>query len=158
MDSYNSSTYGMLTLEEVRKRISVYMRDRNIQKYHVVIGTDSQLKNRTQTDFVTAIIVHRVGSGGIYFLQRAVDHKKRALKQRIFEEATRSLQTAHLLLDSFKTNGIADLDFSIHVDIGTRGPTREIIREVVAMIRGSGFRVKTKPDSYGASSVADRHT
>ena len=49
-------------------------------------------------------------------------------------------------------------DVEIHVDIGQKGPTRELIAEVVGMIRGNGFNVKTKPDAFGASSVADRHT
>ncbi|KKR49445.1 MAG: hypothetical protein UU81_C0030G0004 [Microgenomates group bacterium GW2011_GWC1_41_8] len=158
MIQYKSITYGLLTLSEVRARISDYMKDRESQRYQVVIGTDSQRKNGSQTDFVTAIIVHRVGSGGIYFWNRTIDNKQRVLKQRMFEEATRSLETAQKLLETFKENGISDLDFAIHVDIGKRGPTREILSEVVSMIRGSGFIVKTKPDSYGASKVADRHT
>lgn len=158
MIQYKSITYGLLSLSEVRIRISEYMQDRNNQRYQIVIGTDSQRKNGNQTDFVTAIIVHRVGYGGIYFWHRTIDTKKRVLKQRMFEEATRSLETAQELLETFKENGISDLDFAIHVDIGTKGPTREVVSEVVSMIRGSGFIVKTKPDSYGASKVADRHT
>ncbi len=127
-------------------------------RYQVIIGTDSQKKTGGTTDFVTAIIVHRLGSGGIYFWKRIVDSKKRVLKQRILEEATMSLTTAHELLSMFKANGVREFDFVIHVDVGTQGPTRELITEVVSMIRGSGFNVKTKPDSYGASKVADRHT
>jgi len=33
-----------------------------------------------------------------------------------------------------------------------------MIKEVVGMVRGSGYNAKTKPDAYGASAVADRHT
>ena len=158
MDIYQSITFGRLSLPQVRERISFYMSDRHKTNYHIVIGTDSQQKNGNQTDFVTAIIVHRVGSGGIYFWKRSVDTKQRVLKQRMFEEATRSLETAQELLETFKENGISDLKFAIHVDIGRQGPTRDIVNEVVSMIRGSGFSIKIKPDSYGASKVADRHT
>lgn len=114
--------------------------------------------NARHTDFVTAIIVHRVGAGGIYFWQRKVDKTKRVLRQRIYEEAFMALQTAQEILESFKQNGIKSYELEIHVDIGKKGPTREIINEVVGMIRGSGFNVKTKPEAYGASKVADRHT
>lgn len=114
--------------------------------------------NSHQTDFVSAIIVHRVGAGGIYFWQRTVDKKKRILKQRIYEEAFLALQTAQEFLEIFKKNGIKSYELEVHVDIGKNGPTRDIINEVVGMIRGSGFNVKTKPDAYGASKVADRHT
>jgi predicted RNase H-related nuclease YkuK (DUF458 family) len=33
-----------------------------------------------------------------------------------------------------------------------------MIKEVVGMIRGSGYEVKMKPFAYGAFVVADRHT
>lgn len=36
--------------------------------------------------------------------------------------------------------------------------TREMIREVVGMVSGNGFTAKTKPESYGAFVVADKHT
>ncbi|MBU3957376.1 ribonuclease H-like YkuK family protein, partial [Patescibacteria group bacterium] len=38
------------------------------------------------------------------------------------------------------------------------GPTREMIKEVVGMVNGNGFVAKTKPESYGAFVVADKHT
>jgi hypothetical protein len=33
-----------------------------------------------------------------------------------------------------------------------------MIREVVGMVNGNGFTAKTKPDSWAASTVADKHT
>lgn len=155
---YHSETYGDMPLPKVKETISHFMKQHKADRYQVIIGSDSQKKSGGTTDFVTAIIVHRIGSGGIYFWRRVVDDKKRVLKQRIFEEASMSLATAHELMGMFKANGVREFDFVIHVDVGTQGPTRELITEVVSMIRGSGFAVKTKPDSYGASKVADRHT
>lgn len=52
----------------------------------------------------------------------------------------------------------AKYDFEIHIDVGALGPTREMIKEVVGMVTGNGFVAKTKPESWGASSVADKHT
>jgi len=51
----------------------------------------------------------------------------------------------------------AKYDLEIHIDVGPLGPTREMIREVVGMVNGNGFTAKTKPESWGASSVADKH-
>ncbi len=127
-------------------------------KYQLVIGSDSQPKNSKATDFVTAIVVHRIGLGGIYFWKRIVEQKNFVLRSRIYQEAALSLSTAEEFLKVFKNDGITKFDVEIHVDIGKFGQTREMIAEVVGMIRGSGFIVKTKPDSYGASKVADRHT
>lgn len=154
---FNSPTYGKLTLGEVSKKIVKYMDDDPDSEYRLIIGTDSQSKNRKGADFVTAILVHRVGWGGVYFWQRKVISKPLALRNRIYQEAAFSLEAAEELLNVYKYNGVSKYKVEIHVDIGASGPTREMIAEVVGMIRGSGYEVKTKPDAYGASKVADRH-
>lgn len=159
MNYYHSPTFGKLTIEGVKEQISTFMKNHSDGHYQVIIGSDSQRKNGgSETDFVTAIIVHRIGAGGIYFWKRMVDHRPKALKQRILEEAVFSITTAQEFFNVVKSNGILKFDFEIHIDMGQNGPTREWISEVVGMVRNSGFRVKTKPDAFGASKVADRHT
>jgi predicted RNase H-related nuclease YkuK (DUF458 family) len=76
----------------------------------------------------------------------------------MYQEAAYSLTAAEEFVSLFKNDGITKYDIEIHVDIGLKGETREMIGEIVGMIRGSGFAVKTKPDSFGASKVADRYT
>src|SRR5207302_5588317 len=49
-------------------------------------------------------------------------------------------------------------EVEIHLDVGASGETKRIIRELVGMVQGSGYAAITKPDSYGASKVADRET
>jgi predicted RNase H-related nuclease YkuK (DUF458 family) len=48
--------------------------------------------------------------------------------------------------------------FEFHIDVGTKGKTKTLINEMVGMVRGSMFVPKIKPDSYCASSFADRYT
>ena len=79
------------------------------------------------------------------------------MKQRIWQEATISLNLAQNLVDDFAKIGLFDLNLEIHVDIGPQGKTRELITDIVGMIRANGFKVATKPSSWGASHVADRH-
>jgi len=155
---FNSPTYGSLTLEEVREKVLDFMSQEPEAKYRLVIGTDSQNKNGGETDFVTALVVHRLGRGGIYFWQRLIEKKTYVLRQRIYQEATLSLALAEEFLEVTRHDGISRFDVEIHVDIGEYGETREMIDEVVGMIRGQGFAVQIKPESYGASKVADRHT
>lgn len=155
---FQSPTYGMLKLIEVRRKIIEYLKYEKDRQYHIIIGTDSQPHNGAGVDFVTAIVVHRVGSGGIYFWKRIILKKHYVLRQRMYEEATLSLSAAEELLQVLNKDGITNQDVEIHVDIGPKGETREMITEIVGMIRGNGYIVKTKPDSYGASKVADRHT
>ncbi len=158
---FTSPTFGQLNLPSVRLKILSFMENDPQSKYRIVIGSDSQPKNDDNFDFITAIVVHRVGKGGIYFFKREVKKGYRDLKylrKRIYEEATLSLTTADTFLEVVKNDGITKFDVEIHVDIGNFGETREMINEIVGMIRGSGFIVKTKPDSFAATKVADRHT
>ncbi len=155
---FQSPTYGELALGQVREKILTFLAKEPGKKYQIVVGTDSQPHNGSGVDFVTAIVVHCLGTGGIYFWRRTVHKKHYVLRQRMYEEATISLDTAETVISLLKNDGITKYDIEIHVDIGTHGDTREMIQEIVGMIVGSGYQVKTKPDSYAASKVADRYT
>lgn len=154
---YQSPTYGRVTLQEVRLRILEFLNAESDSRYQIVIGTDSQSRNGAGVDFVTAIVVHRKGTGGIYFWKRIVNKKKYVLRQRMYEEAMLSLQIAEEFVALLHTDGITKYDVEIHVDIGEFGKTREMIAEIVGMVRGNGFPVKFKPESYAASNIADRY-
>lgn len=156
--SFNSPTLGSLTFKEVIYRIGLFMRTDPKAVYNVVIGTDSQVY-QSGVNFVSAIIVHRMGGGAIYFWEKTVDSKNYwVLKTRMYEEAVRSMDLTRKFMDEYQTEGIINFNTEIHVDIGSNGKTRELITEVVGMIQGNGFEVKTKPQAFGATSVADRHT
>lgn len=155
-EDFISPTYGDVSFGQLVGRIADYI---EIQpaKYRIIVGSDSET-NESQVDYVTAVVVHRVGAGGIYFWQKNVGGKCFTLRERIYNEALLSIDCAQKLLPAFHVQKILDLNLEIHVDVGTKGETREIINEITGMIRSSGFAVKTKPDSFGASKVADRHT
>lgn len=155
---FQSPTYGEVSLEKLRDIVSAYMSADKKAKYEIVVGTDSQKLEKGGYDFVSALVIHRIGFGGIYFWKRVINKKKMSLKERIYLEATMSLETSENFVTLFKTNGISRYDIQIHVDIGPNGDTRDMINEVSGMIRGSGYEVKIKPYSYGASKVADRYT
>jgi predicted RNase H-related nuclease YkuK (DUF458 family) len=140
--------------------LAKYVQGDQKRNYTIVVGTDSQRYART--DFVTAIVVHRVGAGGRYFWVREQKDNIPSLRQRIYLEALKSLEIAQLLTkavyQAVKDTPEVRFNIEIHVDIGENGKTREMIKEVVGMIRGNGYEVKTKPFGYGAFVVADRHT
>lgn len=125
--------------------------------YKVTIGTDSQLLADGNADFVTAVVVHRVGNGGRYFWRRLDAQKMHTLRERIIKEVLISLDIAKEILSELKKFPLPEFDFEIHADIGENGPTKAMIQEVVSMIRANNFEAKTKPDSYAATNVADRH-
>ncbi|HYC79508.1 MAG TPA: ribonuclease H-like YkuK family protein [Candidatus Binatia bacterium] len=155
---FNSQTYGQLSFDEVVNRMLEYMEVAPGMAYELIIGTDSLLYSNHKAEFVSAIVVHRKRSGGIYFWSKRQETHMYDLRQRIFQEALLSLRLAEQLIEKLKNLNVLDFNLSIHVDVGPNGETKKMVNEIVGMIKGSGFDVKTKPDSYGASSVADRHT
>lgn len=151
-----SPTKGEMTFDETSRDIIRFMQEVPNAQYKLIIGTDSQL--REETCFVTAIVVHRVGKGARYYYSKERENVGRSLKQRIFYETAKSLGVASRLAERLAENGFGDLNVEIHLDIGENGETRDLIREVVGMVIGTGFNARIKPDSYGASTVADKHT
>jgi len=69
-----------------------------------------------------------------------------------------SLKLAEEVLLNLSKNKDIVFDFEVHVDIGSQGETKNMLQEIMGMVRGLGFQIKTKPESYGASKVADRYT
>ncbi len=162
-ETFISPTKGELLLEEVIGEIAGFIGEGPDLGYTLVIGTDSQVKRENgaqEVDFVTAVIIHRQGKGGGYFWRRIRDQRIYSLKQKILTEAYYSLEWAGKIVPLLKQAifGFAPYELEIHVDVGEVGRTREMIKEVVGMITGNGYVAKTKPYSYGASSVADKHT
>lgn len=153
---FNSPTYGKLDWDEILRKIVWFLGRDTTASYEIIIGTDSEAQNG-DVDYVSAIIVHKRGRGGNYFWARSQMHNIYSLKQRIWQEAFMSLTLAQNLVEDFTKMGLFDLNLEIHVDIGPNGKTRELIADIVGMIRANGFKVATKPSSWGASHVADRH-
>ncbi len=155
---FNSSLGLKLSPSQVVRAILSFMADDQKRSYKITIGTDSEGMADKRADFVTAIVIHRVGNGGRYFWRRIEDGKKfHTLRDRILQEVIISLEIAHAFLEETKTVAMPKFDFEIHIDIGENGATKTMINELTGMIRANNFAVKTKPDSYAASKVADRH-
>ncbi len=154
--TFVSPTKGRLNLDQVFKDMTDYISEYPGSRFKLIIGTDSQL--REEICYVTAVIILREGKGGRFYYNKEREKTKLSLKQRIFYETSKSLSVAAKMAEKLADNGWADLDIEIHLDVGEQGRTKEIIREVVGMVNGSGFDARIKPDSYGASKVADKFT
>jgi predicted RNase H-related nuclease YkuK (DUF458 family) len=151
-----SPSKGRMSFDETFRDLVAYMQEMPGIPYRLIIGTDSQL--REDACFVTAIVIHRVGKGGRYYYTKENERMGRSLKQRIFIEAAKSLGVASRLAERLAENGYGDLNVEIHLDIGQNGETKDLIREIVGMVTGTGFEAKIKPDAYGATKVADKHS
>lgn len=158
-----SPTWGKLTFSEMLEKIDLYISENKDENYRFIIGTDSQVYKGSKAVFVTALIVHRVGKGAVYFYDKELFLRQFALEERMFTEVSRSLDLASRLIDKRTGDITGSLtskipDIEIHVDVGQNGKTKDLISAVVGMVKGSGFNCQTKPFACAASSVADRYT
>jgi len=147
-----------LGLDEVVFAVYDFVNLKPKRKYKIIVGTDSAARSDVQ--FVTAITIWRIGNGGIHFWTRSEKTHCNTLRERIYQETIHSITLAQELRGRLKEK-LGDeffWDDQIHIDVGRVGPTREFIDVVVGMVRGYGFDAVIKPDSFGASIVADRHT
>ncbi|MCX8015738.1 MAG: ribonuclease H-like YkuK family protein [Patescibacteria group bacterium] len=151
---FNSSDNRKIGLKKLIGEIFAFIQEKPQAAYKLVIGTDS-LNAADHSDFVTAIIILRIGNGGRYFWRRIKDKNFKSLRERIYKEVYLSLEIGQQLLKLLEKNQFYTFDLEIHVDVGQNGETRNLINEVTGLVRGCGFVVKTKPESFAASSVAD---
>ncbi|MCL6516624.1 ribonuclease H-like YkuK family protein [Alicyclobacillus sp.] len=155
---FDSPSRGTLTLEQVTEDVRTLMAEHPHDEIRVMVGTDSQPRpGRRQVTFVTAVIVHHVGRGARYYIHREQQEHVYSLRQRMFTEASYSLQVGGLLSEQLNTAG-GECRLEVHLDVGERGPTKQWVREIVAWITQNGYDARIKPDAFGASKVADRYT
>src|SRR3989344_8746313 len=159
---FTNPTRGELLFAEVLEEIVRFMRDEPLSRYRVMIGSDSN--GYGQLDLVSVVAVHRVGNGGRYFWYRQTKEGIKTLRQKIYAEVQASIELAGLFLPAFRTElktaeqrGQWPFDFQIHVDVGTKGETRDLIHEVTGMVTAYGYEVLVKPESAAATSLADKH-
>lgn len=154
---FNSSFGLKLDSRQIIQAISDFINVDPKREYKIIVGTDSERRSNDKADFVTAIVIHRVGNGGRYFWRHLEAERIHTLRDRIWKEVLLSLEVSKGLVILLKNAGLEKYNFEIHVDVGENGETRSMIQELVGAIRANNFEAKTKPYSYAASKVADRH-
>ena len=164
-DLLNSLTHGEIKVTESAQLIKNFLEERPSAEYSLVIGTDSHERaandNFKIISLVTAVLVHRKGYGGKYFWKRKNVPNIHNLREKIYAETLESLNFALFFVPLLRKelNGNSPFyNLEIHIDVGEHGDSRDMIKEVVGMVTGNGFVAKTKPQAYGATYVADKHT
>jgi len=152
-----SPTEGKLSFEQTYSSIVDFVQSLPECNYQLIIGSDSQPSEKIV--LVTTIIIYREGKGARFYYIKDELNPQLTFQQRIYYETARSLELASKLKDKISADELIwDLDIEVHLDVGRRGKTKQLINEVVGMVVGSGYKAKIKPLAYGASSVADRYT
>ncbi len=159
---FRSQTYGDLELKQIpEKLLDYYNRMKHYDtEFSIIVGTDSQ--NFSDTKMVSVITMICEGHGGIYFYEVTRQPLIRDVRTKLHIETHASLNVAteliSLLEDKVFEDLFMDCHFSIHIDAGhsNRGKTKELIPELVGWIKSCGYDCEVKPDSFVASSIADK--
>ncbi|MDA8195398.1 MAG: ribonuclease H-like YkuK family protein [Thermaerobacter sp.] len=153
---FESPSKGRMSFEAMFGDLLAYLGESPDDQYKLIVGTDSH--TRHETILVTAVVIHHIGKGGRYYFHKSRRRAIGSLRQKIFYETSTSLTVAAQLTTLLEASGFAEFDVEIHIDVGQQGETKELIREIVGMVTGSGYQAAIKPHSFGASKVADKYT
>ena len=125
----------------------------------IFIGTDSFI-TKGVCSFVTAVCFHGADgqAGGRYYLKRdkvSVEHFD-TLVVRMLEEVTKTVNTTLMISEQ-----CPGAEIELHLDISTspeKGATGKYADMLTGYAKSTGFPIRTKPDSWASSSVADKHS
>ncbi len=158
---FYNPTRGNLKIAQVIDEILGYIGNKPEKFYDIIVGCDSS--SGEEPHFPVAVVILRKGEGGRFFLKK-IKYKNRKFynwKTRILEEVLLSCELALFLRENvenkLKVNSFNYQFRYIHADVGENGQTKDMIKEVTGLIRGNGFEPKIKPESFVASTVADRY-
>lgn len=164
-----SLTWGKLTMDETVDKIIEYIK--NTPKHmeiEITIGTDSQ--QFSDTKIVAVVVVRAIGNGGVFFYDVSRIKNTHTIREKIYKETEVSLKLADTFIEMIQNKGymkqeltenkvyIADreIKLSIHIDVGENGPTSKLIPEITGWIKACGYGIEVKPNSFAASTVADK--
>lgn len=154
---FTSPTWGSLSIDQMMVHMKSYLEEQPDAQHVIVIGTDSQTSHEATT-FVSAVVIHRVGKGARFFFRKQRSGPMFELRRRIYRETELSLQ----LVEAMNGKGLSALTarwpLEIHIDIGRQGDTKALIAEINGWVSSVGYVPRIKPESFGASAVADRFT
>lgn len=155
-----SPTYGEVDFEKMIDIMrKFYDKHRDFGDFRVIVGTDSQ--NFSDTKLVSAIVMQCEGHGGIYFYKVERIPRLSDVRYKLNYETQVSLHYADELLQAMAEIDeelFSSISFSIHVDAGNseRGKTKELIPSLVGWIHSCGYECQVKPESFAASTIANR--
>ena len=156
---------GNLKVNQVIEEILSYMAQKSEKFYDIIVGCDSP--SSEEPHFPAVVVVLRTGEGGRFFLKKVNYSSEKKFfnwKTRILEEVFLSCELALFLKENLETEikklvPLPNYQFRyIPADIGENGQTKDMIKEVTGLIKGNGFEPKIKPESFVASTVADRYS
>ena len=158
-----SPTYGPIEFAEIPEHLLAFYEHHLVHAsdYAIMVGSDSQ--NFDYTKSVTVISIICKGHGGIFFYEKSKLPLLRDVRSKLYAETQHSLETTTELIAILESNEryqemYRNCPISIHVDAGNsdKGKTAPLIPEIIGWVHSLGYKCHIKPDSFVASSIADK--
>lgn len=153
IDGFKTAYGSKISFQEIIEIIKSFILEKPQYSYKLFVGTDSENREKG-VEFISVIVIHRVGYGARYFWKRTFSKKDYHLYERLWQEAILSLNISEKLFKLLIDEKLK-FDFEVHLDLGTNGKSKSVIKEIINLIKSYGFEVKIKPEAYAASKIAD---
>ena len=129
----------------------------SLDNHKIIIGTDS-VKVEDYWVFTKAIAIFSDDKDldrKYFYLRQIINEDFRDLSKRLLKETTDSIELAINVRER-----LSNANIEIHADVSKNeiNKSNKYHSSITGYISGCGFDVKTKPDSFVASSIADNHT
>tara|TARA_R100000734_G_C3309238_1_gene99893 strand:- start:948 stop:1409 length:462 start_codon:yes stop_codon:yes gene_type:complete len=152
MNALDTSSWQTLGGErdiDIRQVLARYCKD---DRYTLHVGTDTQ-PHRDHTILITAICFREQGKGAIGFFQKRHLPRFGSVLERLLQEATISIEVAE------EVRELTGDRATVHADINPNEEnlSNRVTDAIVGMVKGMGYDVLIKPDSW-ASDIADMYT
>lgn len=169
-NTFQNLSEKRMSFEQVFRYIVQFMEKDPTGNFRLMFGTDSQVHGML-TKFITGIVIQQERKGVWACFRKVIVPRKMAnLHERISYETTLTEEVVSLftkekkeqLIQIVLPNVYKGANFTIegHIDIGSgsRNKTRVFVNEMISRMKSIGLEAKIKPDSFVASSYANRFT
>lgn len=169
-DTFQNLSEKNMTFEQVFQHILQFMEKDPTGNFTLMFGTDSQVFSK-ETKFITGIVIQQKGKGVWACFRKAIIPRRMTnLHERISYETSLTEEVVSLFTKEKKERLInivlphvykgANFTIEGHIDIGagSRNKTRVFVNEMIARMSSLGIEAKIKPESFVASTYANRFT
>lgn len=130
------------------------------------VGVDGQNLNAKWTSFVQCVALHKYddchqGKGGRVYMVKHLEKRYKNMQQKLLREVELAINLAQKLQPVFEN---LNIPFEVHLDVNSdpgdkmQNKSNSVHDASKGWAESNGFTVKTKPDAFVASIVADKHT
>lgn len=155
-DNWRTGSFNKISFDDILTKLLLLQKEPN---HLVIVGSDSHYR-KNYTVFATAItIVNPSGEmHSLYFYNKSIitiKNKFGDLFYRLYQEMQESLSVANEIRTS-----LPNLNIEVHLDVSSssKNKTYKFSNGIKEIVTSQGYPVKIKPNAWGATAVADKHT